>query len=188
MPPRRCSVVSDDPSREQKKVGIIKSIAPSVYCHEDIKTAITLAMFGGQAKNMQRKHRLRRDINVLSLVAKGNVLGHFMQLWNLRRHKIPTMILFVSSEAVKYLRINLQISSDISSNTEMLIRVNENDVRLSVIMALSIDVILAPSVLLFLIVVLYAGFLMYCYGHFYHPKCVANLLQKDKEAEPQALD
>nr|GEZ63398.1 protein enhanced downy mildew 2-like [Tanacetum cinerariifolium] len=24
-------------------------------------------------------------------------------------------------------------------------------------------------------------------GHFYHPKCVAKLLQKDSEAEPQAL-
>ncbi|GJU99080.1 DNA replication licensing factor MCM2 [Tanacetum coccineum] len=37
---------------------IIKSIAPSTYGHEDIKTATALAVFGGQAKNVQRKHRL----------------------------------------------------------------------------------------------------------------------------------
>lgn len=44
---------------------IIKSIAPSIYGHEDIKTAIALAMFGGQDKNVKGKHRLRGDINVL---------------------------------------------------------------------------------------------------------------------------
>ncbi|KAL6294822.1 hypothetical protein ACE6H2_002964 [Prunus campanulata] len=46
---------------------IIKSIAPSIYGHEDIKTAIALAMFGGQEKNVDGKHRLRGDINVLLL-------------------------------------------------------------------------------------------------------------------------
>ena len=30
---------------------IIQSIAPSIYGHEDIKTAIALSMFGGQGKN-----------------------------------------------------------------------------------------------------------------------------------------
>ena len=29
---------------------IIKSIAPSIYGHVDIKTALALAMFGGQSK------------------------------------------------------------------------------------------------------------------------------------------
>lgn len=29
---------------------IIKSIAPSIYGHDDIKTALALAMFGGEAK------------------------------------------------------------------------------------------------------------------------------------------
>ncbi|KAI6686773.1 hypothetical protein NL676_032686 [Syzygium grande] len=46
---------------------IIKSIAPSIYGQEDIKTAIALAMFGGQEKNVEGKHRLRGDINVLLL-------------------------------------------------------------------------------------------------------------------------
>ncbi|ORY46605.1 MCM-domain-containing protein [Rhizoclosmatium globosum] len=38
---------------------IIKSIAPSIYGHDDIKTAIALAMFGGVPKNPQGKHKLR---------------------------------------------------------------------------------------------------------------------------------
>ncbi|GKC16508.1 DNA replication licensing factor MCM2 [Tanacetum coccineum] len=35
-------------------------------------------MFGGQAKNMQRKHRLRRDINVLSLGDFGTAKSKFL--------------------------------------------------------------------------------------------------------------
>ncbi|CAI0381434.1 unnamed protein product [Linum tenue] len=46
---------------------IVKSIAPSIYGHEDVKAAIALAMFGGQEKNVEGKHRLRGDINVLLL-------------------------------------------------------------------------------------------------------------------------
>ncbi|GKD62601.1 DNA replication licensing factor MCM2, partial [Tanacetum coccineum] len=44
---------------------IIKSIASSICGHEDIKSALALAMFGGQEKNVQRKNRLCGDINVL---------------------------------------------------------------------------------------------------------------------------
>ncbi|VVA34191.1 PREDICTED: DNA replication licensing factor [Prunus dulcis] len=50
---------------------IIKSFVPSAYGHEDIKTAIALAMFGGQEKNVEGKHRLRGDINVLLLGASA---------------------------------------------------------------------------------------------------------------------
>jgi DNA replication licensing factor MCM2 len=50
---------------------IIKSIAPSIYGHADIKTALALAMFGGVAKNPQGKHRIRGDINVLLLGDPG---------------------------------------------------------------------------------------------------------------------
>ena len=46
---------------------IIQSIAPSIYGHEDIKTAIALSMFGGQGKDVEGKHRIRGDINVLLL-------------------------------------------------------------------------------------------------------------------------
>ncbi|CAG7896997.1 unnamed protein product [Brassica rapa] len=58
---------------------IIKSIAPSIYGHEDIKTAIALAMFGGQEKNIKGKHRLRGDINILLLGDPGTAKSQFLK-------------------------------------------------------------------------------------------------------------
>ncbi|KAL8106483.1 hypothetical protein AgCh_030029 [Apium graveolens] len=58
---------------------IIKSVAPSIYGHEDIKTAIALAMFGGQEKNVEGKHRLRGDINVLLLGDPGTAKSQFLK-------------------------------------------------------------------------------------------------------------
>ncbi|XP_074269548.1 DNA replication licensing factor MCM2 [Silene latifolia] len=58
---------------------IFKSIAPSIYGHEDIKTAISLAMFGGQEKNAGGKHRLRGDINVLLLGDPGTAKSQFLK-------------------------------------------------------------------------------------------------------------
>ncbi|KAM6588442.1 DNA replication licensing factor MCM2 [Cannabis sativa] len=58
---------------------IVKSIAPSIYGHEDIKTALALAMFGGQEKNVEGKHRLRGDINVLLLGDPGTAKSQFLK-------------------------------------------------------------------------------------------------------------
>lgn len=60
-------------------IQIAKSIAPSIYGHEDIKTAIALAMFGGQEKNVEGKHRLRGDINVLLLGDPGTAKSQFLK-------------------------------------------------------------------------------------------------------------
>lgn len=57
----------------------MKSIAPSIYGHEDIKTALALAMFGGQEKNVEGKHRLRGDINVLLLGDPGTAKSQFLK-------------------------------------------------------------------------------------------------------------
>jgi DNA replication licensing factor MCM2 len=59
---------------------IIHSMAPSIYGHTDIKTAVALSLFGGVAKDRQGKHHIRGDINVLLLgdpgTAKSQVLKY----------------------------------------------------------------------------------------------------------------
>lgn len=59
---------------------IIASIAPSIYGHTDIKTAVALSLFGGVSKVAQGKHNIRGDINVLLLgdpgTAKSQVLKY----------------------------------------------------------------------------------------------------------------
>ena len=58
---------------------IIKSIAPSIYGHEDIKTALALSLFGGVMKDINRKHRIRGDINVLLLGDPGTAKSQFLK-------------------------------------------------------------------------------------------------------------
>ncbi|ODN83499.1 hypothetical protein L202_01633 [Cryptococcus amylolentus CBS 6039] len=58
---------------------IVKSIAPSIYGHDDIKTAIALSLFGGVPKDINRKHRIRGDINVLLLGDPGTAKSQFLK-------------------------------------------------------------------------------------------------------------
>lgn len=58
---------------------IFKSIAPSIYGHDNIKTAIALALFGGQPKNISGKHQLRGDINLLLLGDPGTAKSQFLK-------------------------------------------------------------------------------------------------------------
>ncbi|KAK3327155.1 DNA replication licensing factor mcm2 [Cercophora scortea] len=69
--------LSRDPQIVDK---IINSIAPSIYGHTDIKTAVALSLFGGVAKTTRGAHHIRGDINVLLLgdpgTAKSQVLKY----------------------------------------------------------------------------------------------------------------
>lgn len=69
--------LSKDPQIVDKIIG---SVAPSIYGHTDIKTAVALSLFGGVAKDRQGKHHIRGDINVLLLgdpgTAKSQVLKY----------------------------------------------------------------------------------------------------------------
>jgi DNA replication licensing factor MCM2 len=74
---RQIRALSKDPAIVEK---IVHSIAPSIYGHDDIKTAVALSLFGGVSKEAQGKHKIRGDINVLLLgdpgTAKSQVLKY----------------------------------------------------------------------------------------------------------------
>lgn len=74
---REIRTLSRDPKIIDK---IINSIAPSIYGHTDIKTAVALSLFGGVSKEAQGKHSIRGDINILLLgdpgTAKSQVLKY----------------------------------------------------------------------------------------------------------------
>lgn len=71
----RFETFKKDPQIYEK---ITKSIAPSIFGHPDIKKAIACLLFGGCAKQLPDKMKLRGDINVLLLgdpsVAKSQFL------------------------------------------------------------------------------------------------------------------
>jgi DNA replication licensing factor MCM2 len=77
---RKIRALSKDPKIVDK---VIASMAPSIYGHTDIKTAVALALFGGVGKEAQGKHAMRGDINVLLLgdpgTAKSQVLKYVEQ-------------------------------------------------------------------------------------------------------------
>jgi DNA replication licensing factor MCM2 len=58
---------------------IVASFAPSIYGHEDIKLAMCLSMFGGVSKDVQRRHRIRGDINVLLMGDPGCGKSQFLK-------------------------------------------------------------------------------------------------------------
>ncbi|KIP06418.1 hypothetical protein PHLGIDRAFT_90875 [Phlebiopsis gigantea 11061_1 CR5-6] len=66
---------------------IIKSIAPSIYGHEDIKTAIALSLLSGVPKDINRKHRIRGDINVLLLGDPGTAKSQFLKYVEKTAHR-----------------------------------------------------------------------------------------------------
>ena len=58
---------------------IVKSIAPSIHGHDDIKAGIALALFGGQEKFVKGKTKLRGDINMLLLGDPGVAKSQFLK-------------------------------------------------------------------------------------------------------------
>lgn len=74
---------------KDKRIGkkIMKSIAPSIYGHGDIKRAIALAMFGGVPKNIQGKHIIRGDINILMLGDPGTAKSQFLKYVEKTAHR-----------------------------------------------------------------------------------------------------
>ncbi|MCH0628998.1 ATP-binding protein [Kocuria palustris] len=58
---------------------VIALMAPLIYGHKDIKTAIACSLFGGVQKNVNGKLNLRGDINVLLLGDPGTAKSQFLK-------------------------------------------------------------------------------------------------------------
>ncbi len=72
---------------ERIRKRIIKSIAPSIYGHEDIKTAIALSLFSGVPKDINHKLRIRGDINILLLGDPGTAKSQFLKYVEKTAHR-----------------------------------------------------------------------------------------------------
>lgn len=66
---------------------IVNSIAPSIYGHEDVKTAIALSLFGGVAKTAKGSHVVRGDINVLLLGDPGTAKSQALKYAEKTAHR-----------------------------------------------------------------------------------------------------
>lgn len=79
--------ITEEDKQEMRKLGkknnidkiIINSIAPSIYGNDFIKKALTVALFGGVAKDPEGKHKIRGDINVLLLGDPGTAKSQFLK-------------------------------------------------------------------------------------------------------------
>jgi DNA replication licensing factor MCM2 len=76
--------LSRDPKLASK---IVASIAPSIYGHENIKMALALSMLGGVFKDVDQKHRLRGDINVLIMGDPGTAKSQFLKYVEKTSHR-----------------------------------------------------------------------------------------------------
>lgn len=76
--------LSKDPKIVDK---IINSIAPSIYGHTDIKTAVALSLFGGVSKEASGRHAIRGDINVLLLGDPGTAKSQILKYVEKTAHR-----------------------------------------------------------------------------------------------------
>ena len=81
---REIRALSRDPEIVDK---IIRSMAPSIYGHSDVKTAVALSLFGGVSKQAQGKMSIRGDINVLLLGDPGTAKSQVLKFVEKTAHR-----------------------------------------------------------------------------------------------------
>jgi DNA replication licensing factor MCM2 len=65
---------------------IVRSIAPSIFGHENIKLGLALALFGSDGK-VDNHHKVRGDINVLLLGDPGTAKSQFLKYLEKTSHR-----------------------------------------------------------------------------------------------------
>jgi len=76
--------LAKDPKIVEK---LINSIAPGIYGHTDIKTAVALSLFGGVSKEAAGRHAIRGDINVLLLGDPGTAKSQVLKFVEKTAHR-----------------------------------------------------------------------------------------------------
>lgn len=83
---RKILELSRDPKIGER---IVQSIAPSIFGHDFCKRALAMSLFGGVPKNVNDKHRIRGDVNVLLLGDPGTAKS---QLLKYAEHTAPRAV------------------------------------------------------------------------------------------------
>lgn len=78
--------LSKDPQIGQR---IVQSMAPSIFGHDHCKMALAMSLFGAVPKNIENKHRIRGDVNVLLLGDPGTAKS---QLLKYAEHTAPRAV------------------------------------------------------------------------------------------------
>ena len=81
---RQIRSLAKDPKIVEK---IVNSIAPSIYGHTDIKTAVALSLFGGVGKEAPGRHAIRGDINLLLLGDPGTAKSQILKYVEKTAHR-----------------------------------------------------------------------------------------------------
>merc|ERR1719445_109178 len=68
--------IKEDPRRYSK---MVKSIAPNIFGHKDVKRGILLMLFGGVHKETGKSHNLRGDINVCVVGDPSTAKSQFLK-------------------------------------------------------------------------------------------------------------
>lgn len=87
---------------------IFESIAPSIFGHEDIKSAIAMALFGGCRKNVEDRHNIRGDINVLLLGDPGTAKSQFLKY----AEKISPRAVFTNGKGASAVGLTAAVHKD----------------------------------------------------------------------------
>jgi DNA replication licensing factor MCM2 len=73
---RQILELSKDPRIGER---LVQSIAPSIFGHDNCKMALAMSLFGGVPKNINDKHRIRGDVNVLLLGDPGTAKSQLLK-------------------------------------------------------------------------------------------------------------